>query len=76
MPASPETEENTHGGPPPMPRWVKVAGTVVGILVLLFVVLKLTDVGGEHGPGRHTSRAGAPVATVVQEHARPADSQG
>lgn len=41
------------GSPPGMPRWVKVSGIVVGALVLLFVVLQLTGVGGEHGPAMH-----------------------
>lgn len=45
------------GTPPRMPRWVKLAAIVAGILVLLFVVLKLTGIGGEHGPGRHMSGA-------------------
>ena len=38
-----------------MPRWVKIAAIVVGLLILLFVVLQLTGIGGEHGPGRHMS---------------------
>ncbi len=41
---------------PPRPRWVKVAGLVVGLLVLAFVIMNLTGVGpgaGGHGPGRH-----------------------
>ncbi|MGP3963894.1 hypothetical protein ACTWPT_48810 [Nonomuraea sp. 3N208] len=33
-----------------MPRWVKVAGIIAAVLVVLFVVLLLT---GGHGPGRH-----------------------
>jgi hypothetical protein len=36
---------------PPTPRWVKLSGIVVGVLVLLAVVVML--VGGHHGPGRH-----------------------
>jgi hypothetical protein len=32
------------------PRWVKVAGAVVAVLVLLVVV---KAVAGGHGPGRH-----------------------
>jgi len=38
---------------PGTPRWVKVSAIVVGVLVLLFIVLVLTGVGGPHGPGRH-----------------------
>jgi hypothetical protein len=36
------------------PRWVKVSGIIALALVVAFVVLKLTGVGGSHGPGRHT----------------------
>jgi hypothetical protein len=32
-----------------------VAAVVVGLLILLFVVLQLTGVAGEHGPGMHSS---------------------
>ena len=39
--------------PTPAPRWVKAFGLTVLILVLLFVVLQLAGVGGQHGPGRH-----------------------
>jgi hypothetical protein len=39
------------------PRWVKVAGLIVLALVLLFVVLKLTGLGGSHSPGRHAPGA-------------------
>ena len=34
------------------PRWVKVSGIVVIILVLLVVAIMFIS-GGEHGPGRH-----------------------
>jgi hypothetical protein len=52
------TDPHRHAGrdddsPPGVPRWVKVAAIVVGALVLVFVVLQLTGVAGEHGPGRH-----------------------
>ena len=54
------TEPTPHtdaedGTPPGMPRWVKIAAIVVGALVLLFVVLQLTGIGGAHGPDRHMS---------------------
>lgn len=45
------------GDPPPYPgtpRWVKVSGIVVGVLVLLAVILMLAGGGPvRHGPGRH-----------------------
>jgi RND family efflux transporter MFP subunit len=49
--------------PPPhpsKPRWVKVAGTIAIVLVLLAAIVLVTGVllngvGGPHGPGRHLS---------------------
>jgi hypothetical protein len=38
---------------PGTPRWVKLSGIVIGVLVLLVVIMVLTGVGGPHGPGRH-----------------------
>jgi hypothetical protein len=37
---------------PPTPRWVRLSGIVVGVLVLLAIVVMLVG-GGRHGPGRH-----------------------
>lgn len=51
-------------GPPGMPRWVKIAGIVVLALVLLLLVLRLTGVGGDHGPGRHLSQGGGTPVEV------------
>lgn len=45
---------------PGAPRWVKVSGIVAVVLVLLFVLLKITGVGGQHGPGRHFGGHGSP----------------
>jgi hypothetical protein len=42
-----------RGAPPRMPLWVKVAVIVLGVLLLAFAVVRLTGLGGEHGPGRH-----------------------
>jgi hypothetical protein len=44
-----------HGRPPGMPRWVKVSGVIVAVLVLLLVIVLL--VSGGHGPRRHLSGA-------------------
>jgi hypothetical protein len=56
--------EPSHGSPsgepPTMPRWVKVSAVVVGVVIVLFVILQLTGIGGSHGPGRH-SGAGRPA---------------
>ena len=38
---------------PGTPRWVKVFGIIVVVLVLLAVIIMVTGIGGEHGPGRH-----------------------
>jgi hypothetical protein len=44
-----------RGSPPKTPRWVKVSGIIVIVLVLLYVALELSGAGGgQHGPGRHT----------------------
>ena len=65
---APRTDDD-HGAPPRMPRWVKVAALIVGVLVLLFVVLQLTGIGGEHGPGRHMSGTTTPtVGTPTVAH--------
>jgi hypothetical protein len=40
------------------PRWVKVFGIIALVVFVLFVVVVLVG-GGEHGPGRHTPRAGS-----------------
>jgi hypothetical protein len=41
-----------RGSPPGMPRWVKVSGIIVAVLILLIVALLLS---GGHGPRRHAS---------------------
>ncbi|WP_327582370.1 hypothetical protein OHA25_41455 [Nonomuraea sp. NBC_00507] len=55
--------------PPRMPRWVKAAGIVIGILVLGFTITLLTGLGGEHGPGRHM-----PAGSGVTDQQAPAGS--
>lgn len=39
--------------PPRLPRWVKVSAIIIGVLVVLLVVVQLTGVAGDHGPGQH-----------------------
>jgi hypothetical protein len=63
----PDSSDDTGGWPDRrsttgIPRWVKVFAIIAGVLVLLFVILQLTGIGGEHGPGRHMRAAG------VMEH--------
>jgi hypothetical protein len=52
--------------PPRAPRWVKIAAVIVGVLLLVFLVLQLTGLAGDHGPGRHFSGLGGSIAV---EHA-------
>ena len=54
---------------PGAPRWVKVSGIVVSVLVLVVVIMLHTG----HGPGRHTpsGEAGSQLvlSSVMDEHA-------
>lgn len=47
--------DRVSGVPPAIPRWVKVSGIVVAVLVLIVVVMLLSG----HGPGRHSALAAA-----------------
>ena len=65
-PASPDTGEDAETGIGPdleltagRPRWVKVFMIIALALAVLFVGLKVTGLGGDHGPGRH---GGGPAA--------------
>lgn len=58
--------------PPARPLWVKVFLAIAVAFVLLFVIIKLLGVGGEHGPGRHTWGDGGSPASNISEHAPPA----
>ena len=65
---------------PGTPRWVKVFGIIVIVLVLL-VVARMFIGGGEHGPGRHapSGDAGGQVlpSSAMEDHAPAAeDSRG
>ncbi|WDV52175.1 hypothetical protein PV963_18230 [Streptomyces coeruleorubidus] len=51
------------------PRWVKVSGLAL-IVVLLFVVLHLATGSGDHGPGRHLGGE-APLVGVTETAAGP-----
>jgi hypothetical protein len=55
------------GDYPGTPRWVKVFGIVVLVLVLGVIRMMALGVGGEHGPGRHRSseRAGGHTGPAV-----------
>ena len=63
---------------PGTPRWVKVFGIIVIVVVLLVVAGMF--IGGEHGPGRHTQSgdAGGQVApsSVIEAHTPPEGARG
>lgn len=50
---------------PGAPRWVKVFGIVVFIVLLLFIGLMHSRGRGRHGPGRHMMSAPAGRATTT-----------
>lgn len=67
----PDVRPDLDGGldgatPPGMPRWAKVSAIVVGVLILVFLVLQLTGLAGDHGPGRHSSAGLTPPAGVTE----------
>ncbi|XVS61943.1 hypothetical protein ACQPYE_27190 [Actinosynnema sp. CA-299493] len=57
--------------PPRVPRWVKALVVIAGILALLALILMLTGLGGEHGPGRHTGTGVSPAVVVPAEEITP-----
>ncbi len=63
---------------PGVPRWVKVFGIIV-IVVVLLVVARMF-IGGEHGPGRHAPSGDAggqvPRSSVLEDHAPPGGGRG
>ena len=63
---------------PGTPRWVKVFGIIVIVVVLLVVAGMF--IGGEHGPGRHTQSGDAggqvPPYGVVEAHVPLEGSRG
>ena len=61
-------DHSDRGSPPRMPRWVKITAIIAGVLVAIFVVLQLTGVGGQHGPGRHTLGDTSVRAGVIQPY--------
>lgn len=43
---------------PGMPRWVKVSGIILCLMILLAVIVAVSGIGGPHGPSRHLPPAG------------------
>lgn len=54
-----------HPPYPGTPRWVKISGMILGLMILLATVLMASGVGGPHGPGRHLSSAGTEGETPL-----------
>jgi hypothetical protein len=53
-------DRNLRSGPEQpsgMPRWVKVFGITVAVLLTVTILIMLLS-GGQHGPGRHLSSLG------------------
>ena len=75
--------EETHMADPPpypgTPRWVKVFGIVLVVVVLLVVAVMFIS-GGEHGPARHTPSGDAGgqalPSGVVEDHTPPEGGRG
>lgn len=68
--------DSGRGSPPRMPRWVKVFGIVIGVLVLLSV-LRFTGLGPIHGGGHgggggHAPGHGTPPASLTPAGHAPA----
>ena len=60
-----------------MPRWVKISAIVVGVLLAVFLVLQLTGIAGDHGPGRHFSGSGGtPSGAVLDDRSQPSAEAG
>ena len=47
------------------PKWVKLLGVVVLVIVVGALIVKLTGGGGGHGPGRHGSFAPIGLHRIV-----------
>jgi hypothetical protein len=56
-----------HPPYPGTPRWVKVSGIIVVVLVLLVGIVLVTGVGGAHGPGRHMPSGDTPPSGVTED---------
>ncbi|KNH22906.1 hypothetical protein ACS78_10980 [Priestia megaterium] len=53
--------------PPGLPRWVKVSLIIVIALILLFVIMNITGIGGKHGPMRHFNHTLSTEHTGAQQ---------
>ena len=62
-----------RGSLPSTPRWVKVFGIIVIVVVLLVGIILITGVGGPHGPSRHipSGDPGGPTPPIEQGVQQP-----
>lgn len=65
-----------RGSPPPMPRWVKIPGIIVGILLLVVILLRVTGINTKHGPGHEDPIPDSAPASVTQPHLLPTGGLG
>jgi hypothetical protein len=77
----PERDPSDEGGAGPgIPRWVKVFGIIVIVLVLLVGIVLVTGIGGHHGPGRHMPSGGAggpiPPSSIIEDYTPPGGDLG
>ena len=56
--------KRVRDSPPKMPRWVKISGIVVLVIVLGFLILKAAGIGGQHGPMRHLGSGATDTQTA------------
>src|SRR6266540_4771369 len=79
LPPYRDPSDDTGVGPG-TPRWVKVFGIIVIILVLLVGIIMFTGIGGQHGPGRHIPSGGTggqtPPSSVVEDYTPPGRDLG
>ena len=66
-----DSTEQTAPAHPGTPRWVRISGIVVLILLTL-VVVKVAVGGGNHGPGRHLGGDDSPPAALPEGRTPPA----
>lgn len=62
------SESASADRPPGLPRWLKISLAVLGVLILLFVALKVAGLGGDHGPGRHQPDEDTPSQHSPGQH--------
>src|SRR5262245_11405683 len=71
LPPERDPSDDTGVGPG-IPRWVKVFGIIVIVLVLLVGIIMVTGIGGPHGPGRHLPSGGSggqiPPSSVIEDY--------